>query len=120
MRYSENEQAILVGQFAPGLSVSIKILDLSNDAEIPVTSITCRESRVMPGIYLWSTSRIDEREYDGYKNLLYEMTSSEGKKYYGKFVYGGYVDIEASVTFNGAVKADPDVMRMLKIINGRI
>jgi len=120
MRYSENEHTILVGQFKTGVTVSIKILDLSNDAENPTTNIECRESKVMPGIYLWSTARINVAEYDGYKGLLYEMTSSEGEKYYGKFVYGGYVDDEVTFVQDGIVEIDPDILKILKIINARL
>lgn len=125
MRYSEDEATILVGQFKTGLSVSMKILDLNNDAEIPTTNISCRESKVMPGIYLWSTARIDKREYDGFKSLLYEMTSSEGDKYYGKFVYGGYPDLISEITINGnsgdnSSISNEDIYKILKIINGRL
>jgi hypothetical protein len=120
MRYSEKEQTILVGQFKSGLNVNIKILDLANDAEIPVTNIKCRESVVMPGIYLWSTSRINIAGFDGFKNLLYEMTSSEGTKYYGKFLYGGYVDDEISVIMEENPESYKHIMKLLKIINGRI
>jgi len=106
MRYSIEETTTLVGLFDTGLSVTIKVIDLNTDTLIDLTTNVCTESSNIPGVYLFSTSNINLNVDTGIVNLLYEMIDENGKKYYGKFSMGGYIDDELLYTLN--------------VINGRI
>lgn len=119
MRYSNDERAILVGQFEPNDTVTIKLLDLGENTEIPTTDNICIESDVMPGIFLWDTSKVGVNQLDNFHNVLYEMKSNDGSKYYGKFVYGGYMDKELTVLLDNPESYDA-ILKLLRIINGRI
>jgi len=127
MRYSENEHAILVGQFSPNETVKIRILDLEHDLEISLINNICNESNTIPGIYLWDTKYIDTSKISTYINLLYEMTDSNNNKYYGKFVYGGYVDklitdmLKLSDNSGTSTGSTNDIiLKLVKVINARI
>jgi len=94
MRYSLNENSVLVGQFEPGSTVNIEILLLETDTLLILDDDVCAESSFMPGVFTWNTSNLsDLNNINGYVNLLYKMTSDQGDDYYGKFVFGGYVDL---------------------------
>lgn len=95
MRYSTNEKANLVGIFnKTGLTVTIELLELSNDNLVELTTNACIESAHMPGIYLFSTENIKADSLVGYSNILYKMTdtSDTTNVYYGKIVFGGVLD----------------------------
>ena len=62
MRYSETEITTLVGQFSPGQTVTIKLIELSNDALVTVTSDVCVESLHIPGMYLWKTNNMPDSQ----------------------------------------------------------
>jgi len=120
MRYSDKEAAVLVGQFKPGSNVTIKILDIDHDLEIPLQVYKCKESKVIPGIYLWSTLNLDMSRIDDYNNLLYEMKDEHNNTYYGKFVMGGYVDKEIDLSDITDKPTHDAMLKMLKIINARL
>ena len=120
MRYSDKEHAILVGQFSAGIDVTIKILDLDHDVEIPLINNICNESAIMSGVYLWNTKYIDSSKIDSYVNLLYEMKDSSGNVYYGKFIFGGYVDTKIDLTGITDKPTHDAILRLLNIINARI
>jgi hypothetical protein len=94
MRYSVDEENGLIGIFATGKTVTIKLLNIITDTLVDITTNVCHESTKIPGVYIWSTSNIiNSKEYlDTYVNMLYEMRSDDDKVYYGKFIYGGYVE----------------------------
>ena len=98
MRYSLGEKSVLVGIFPPGSQVNIKIIKLESDSLLTLVNDICIESAHADGVFLWSTANIsDENNINGYLNLLYEMKSSTGQTYHGKFVYGGYPDDEVVI-----------------------
>ncbi len=97
MRYSNDEQTVLVGIMKPGVDVTIKVMDLISGNLINITTDACPETQ-LEGVYRWPTSNIDDEALaDGFYNLFYEMVGSDGKKFYGKFLYGGYVDKDVVV-----------------------
>lgn len=121
MRYSELEKTVLVGQFKTGQAITIKLIELSNDNIVEISNNNCIESQHMPGIYLWSTDYIVDNSLVGYSNLLYEMTSvDDGRKYYGKFIYGGYVDKDVSVDLSEVLADTNEIKNTTHIINARI
>jgi len=122
MRYSETEITTLVGQFSPGQTVTIKLIELSNDALVTVTSDVCVESLHIPGMYLWKTNNINDTSLIGYSNLLYEMTCLEdGSKFYGKFVFGGYVDdVVDAADLTGPITDVEEIRQTVHVINARI
>ena len=120
MRYSDKEVAILVGQFKSGSKVTIKILDIDHDLEIPLQTYNCYESNVIPGIYLWNTMNLDMSRIDEFNNLLYEMKDENNNTYYGKFVMGGYVDREIDLSGITDAATQEAMLKMLKIINARL
>jgi len=61
---------------------------MATDTLETITNNVCTESSNISGTFLWSMDNITST---GYKNFLYEMTNGE-KSFYGKFVYGGFVD----------------------------
>lgn len=120
MRYSGTEETILVGIFKPNSTVTIKILDIAHDDEIPLVTNVCYESDILPGVYMWSTLNIDASRIDEYNNLLYEMKDNDGNVYYGKFIIGGYVDKEIDLSAIQDPAAHDAILRILKIINARL
>lgn len=127
MRYSEKEHAVLVGQFNPKETVKIRILDLEHDLEIPLMNNICNESKTIPGIYLWDTKYIDSSKINTYTNLLYEMSDSNNNVYYGKFIFGGYVDdlmtdvLNLANSSSSSPKATNEaILKLVRIINARI
>jgi len=93
MRYSKNEDSVLVGKFIPGSRVTIRILALDTDNELILDDDLCIESGHLPGMFMWSTSRINaSNNITDYSNLVYIMSSSTGEETVGKFTYGGYLD----------------------------
>lgn len=119
MRYSEEETTTLVGQFKPGQTVKIKLIELASDALVSVNNDICIESVHMPGMYLWKTTNITDSTLVGYTNLLYEMKCVEdGKLFYGKFVFGGYVDDENN--FTDSVADVEEIRQTVHIINARL
>jgi hypothetical protein len=92
MRYSVTENTYLVGQFLPGRTVTIKVLNLSNDVLLSIRTDVCVESKAIPGIYIWSTGNITT-PITTMTSLIYVMTSKEdGRTYIGKLVYGGLIE----------------------------
>lgn len=119
MRYASNEKTVLVGQLEPGKDVTIKIVNLAVDQEVTLTNNSCIESKHIPGMYLWNTSAITAGSITGYANLLYEMHQGD-EVYYGKFVYGGYVDENGNVDISGLITDLTEVLETLNIINARM
>lgn len=119
MRYSSSEKTVLVGQLTPGRVVSIKIINLLTDTLIDISNSTCVESEHIPGLYLWSTNDITPGGVTGFTNLLYEMKQGD-EVYYGKFVYGGYVDEDGNVDVSGIITDLTEVIETLNIINARM
>ena len=91
MRYASTENTVLAGIFDPGSTVNIKVINMENDSLVDITSNVCTESSNMPGIFLWSTSNINE-VFSTNTNLLYQMYDTIGKTFVGKFVYSGILD----------------------------
>jgi len=127
MRYSENEETILVGEFEPDKNIKIKILELKSDQFIGLNTNDCVESDKVPGIYTFDTRHIDKSTVPEYSNLLYIMYDEEGYQYLGKFVYGGWLDnieVEANVDLKPIEDKldmhDLEVNDKLDIINARI
>lgn len=121
MRYSESEATVLVGTLKPGLTVKIKIIELSNDNLVELNTDACIESEHLPGVYLWSTTNINDNSLIGYSNLLYEMTSIEdNKKFYGKFIFGGYPDKSVDVDLTSVEEQNNEIIEKVDIINARI
>lgn len=117
MRYSNDEDAILVGIFKPNQNVKIKVLNLQNDLVITLKTDTCLESASIPGVYRWSTTSIsDDRLTSGFYNLFYEMTGDNGVKFYGKFIYGGYVDSPVEVNLTNINDDHKEIIEKLDII----
>lgn len=113
MRYSNTEETILVGIFEPGTTVNIKIIDLATDNIIKLNSDVCTPSDHIPGIYRYSTTNIDKNTVPAYANLLFCMTDVDGNVYYGKFVYGGYLDTPVSCDTS-------EILETVQIINARM
>ena len=120
MRYSDKENAILVGQFNPGSTVTIRILDIAHDSIIPLRTDRCYESTKIPGIFLWDTLNMDLDRVDEYNNLLYEMKDQNDNVYYGKFVIGGYVDAEIDLSGITDDATHDAMLKMLKIITANV
>lgn len=118
MRYSEEEVTTLVGQFKPGKNVTIKLIELSNDSLVSISNNVCTESEHMPGMYLWKTTNINDTALVGYSNLLYEMKDEDGKVFYGKFIFGGYVDDE--MDFTDSIADVEEIRQTVHIINARL
>jgi len=119
MRYSKDENTVLVGQLTPNVNVTIKIIDIARDTVIGLSNDKCTESRHIPGLYLWSTNNILPDEVNGYTNLIYEMKQGT-EVYYGKFIYGGYVDKDGNVDISGVITDLTEVIETLNIINARL
>ena len=127
MRYSENEETVLVGEFDTGKDIKIKILCLELDKLVTLEKEECEESEVFPGVYMFSTKYIDKSTVPEYANLLYHMYDEDGNYYRGKFVYGGWfdnIDVEANVDLTPIEEKidshDSIVNTKLDIINARI
>jgi len=119
MRYSSNENTTLVGQLTPNRVVTIKIINILTDTVIPLTNNVCVESNHIPGLYLWNTSNLSIDAITGYTNLIYEMRQGT-EVYYGKFIYGGYVDKDGNVDISGLITDLTEVLETLNIINARL
>lgn len=92
MRYSVTEDTYLVGQFLPGRTVTIKVLNPGPDVLLSVRTNVCIESTAIPGMYLWSTENITT-PITTMTSLIYVMTSKEdGRTFIGKLVYGGLIE----------------------------
>ena len=120
MRYGKDEQVILVGKFKPGSTVTIKLIELSNDNLVEVTNNICVESDHLPGVYLWSTSDISDDSLVGYSNILYLMSDDTGKEFIGKFVYGGYIDDGVKVDLSEVLKDTKEIKENVDIVNARL
>ena len=121
MRYALGENSVLVGQFAPGDTVTIKLIVLDNDTLLTLTTNTCVESAHIPGLFLWKTGNIaPTNNLVGYTNILYEMISTSGKKYYGKIIYAGYVENYTPVNLQPLIDADTMITDIVNIINARV
>jgi len=121
MRYSKTEITTLVGNFKPNSIVTIKLIDSNTDTLVNLTSSTCTESRHIPGVYLWKTDKISDSNLKNvFHNLVYEMSSNDGKKFYGKFIYSGYVDKNVVVDFDDIKVNLNDLQDGIDLINGRI
>ncbi len=94
MRYKLSEDIVLSCKLPADKTVTIKLLDLATDSLIATTLDNCPESAIISGLYRWSTVNIDS-SITGYKNIYYEMTDGVNIVS-GKFVYGGYIDEQAS------------------------
>jgi hypothetical protein len=91
MKYLLKEEVILVGDLTPNSNVTIKLIDIETDKEIPLETNICKESKIEPGIYLFSTKNIDYKNLvkkEAY-NIVYVMSDEYGKKSIGKVVIGG-------------------------------
>jgi len=121
MRYALGENSVLVGQFDTGNTVTIKLLVLDNDLLLTLNSNSCLESTKIPGIFMWNTSNISTtNNLSGYTNVLYEMVSNTGKKYYGKIVYAGYVENNQPIDIQPLIDADATITDLVYLINSRI
>ena len=121
MRYSTTEDTVLVAILRSGLTATIKIIDLINDNVISISSNACTESEHIPGIFRWNTNNIDDPALtDGFYNLFYEITSSDSKKFYGKFLYGGYVDKDVVVDLSEITDQHAVMQEDLELIQARI
>lgn len=125
MRYSKDEESILVGMLPEGLdNVTIEVLNLKTDTVMDLTDNRCVESSKFPGVYIWSTNNMAAANTNGYINLLYRMTgiTTTGKPitYYGKFVYSGYVDEKANVDLTPVLDNQEEIIDTVDIINARI
>jgi len=121
MRYALGENSVLVGQFSPGDTVTIKLVVLDNDTLLTLTTNACVESQHIPGLFIWKTVNIaTTNNLVGYTNILYEMVSGTGKKYYGKIVYAGYVENYTPVNLQPLIDADTTITDIVNIINARI
>jgi len=101
MRYTIDENTTLAGNLPINLETTIVLINMKDDTLIPLTDNLCIESKNIPGVYLWNTSNIDliARNNILYENILYEMRS--GDKYFrGKFVYGGYTELNKNIDNN--------------------
>ncbi len=117
MRYSNDESAILVGLFNPGQVVTIKVVNLQTDAVIALDTSTCLESEQIPGMYRWSTTTISDNSLTAdFYNLFYEMTAEDGERFYGKFIYGGYVDKAISIDLTNMNDDHREIIEKLDII----
>jgi hypothetical protein len=126
MRYSEDEETVLVGEFESGSDVTIEILCLETDKLVTLDKDECEESGVFSGVYKFSTKYIDKSTVPVYANLLYRMTDGVDT-YMGKFVYGGWLDnIEVEATIDTKPLEDKldlhdDIVNTkLDIINARM
>lgn len=119
MRYSTSEKTVLVGQLKPASNVTIKLINIATDTEIPLISNICTESKHIPGLYLWGTQYIESGGVTGYTNIIYEM-KQDTEVYYGKFVTGGYVDDDGNIDISGVITDLTEVLETLNIINARL
>jgi hypothetical protein len=95
MRYGETENTILLGNFPTSGTVTIKIIDLSDDSLVSLTSNSCVESTNIPGLYKFDVSA-NMTLPSTYKNYAYEMTDGLNV-FRGKFVYGDVQINEAAI-----------------------
>jgi hypothetical protein len=86
MRYTEEETTVLAGKMTPGLSATIKLVDMKLNELMPLTSDICIESPIA-GMYLWDTANVNVPAED--THVLYCMTASDNTKAYGKVILGG-------------------------------
>ena len=91
MRYTKDEETILVGHLPTSGTVTIKLINLADDTELTVDDNTCTESLNIPGVYTFNLSHLNNVITE-YTNCLYEMTDGT-KQFYGKFVVSGYVEM---------------------------
>lgn len=108
MRYAEaqfGEDPIAIGIFSPGDAVSIKLVELSTDTELLLSTSGCTELSVVSGFFVWSTSGIVTPLSD-FHQLLYIMENAEGRQHVGKLVVGGYPSDSALRRFGGFVHID--------------
>lgn len=89
MRYAQDEKIVLVGQLTADASVDIQILDIDNNELLDLTTSDCVESAI-PGIFLYDTANITDALPERI-NCVYMMDDG-AKKFYGKFVIGGYTN----------------------------
>ena len=120
MRYTKNEDVILVGKFKPGSVVKITLIELSNDNLVEVNTDECVESEHIPGIFLWSTSDIKPDALVGYSNILYVMKDDTGKEFMGKFAVGGYLEDGVKLDLSPVLKDTKELKENVDIINARI
>lgn len=96
MRYSSNENTVLVGNFPTGATVSIKIIDMLTDELVTLTDNVCTESAHIEGMYLFNTGNIIS-VFTKETSLLFEMSDGTST-FYGKFVCGGYINLITTFT----------------------
>jgi len=120
MRYASSENTTLLGKFSPGKRVTITILDLQTDKQVNLSSDICFESNILPGLYLWNTSNINDLALMGYHDMYYRMMDQDGNTFDGKFVLGGYVDLDLHQELLNAGFDLTAIARILKIVNMRI
>jgi len=93
MRYSKNENSILVGNFSTGTEVTIRVLSLDTNEELILDTNKCIEHDDQQGLYMWSTKNINySNKIDHYANLVYIMSNGVDNDTMGKFTYSGYLD----------------------------
>ncbi len=104
-RYAESkfgEQPVVVATFLPGDTVTIEVLDLSTDTLLTLTSASCSESAVMPGIFYWSTADFQTQPTD-FNQLVFRMENAAGLQRPGKIVVGGFPSDSAISRYGGQV-----------------
>ena len=94
MRYKLSEDIVLAGKLPEGSTVTVKVLNMVDDTLIALDTAVCPESSYIAGLYRWSTSSITTA-LTGYVSCYYEMTDGTNT-ISGKFVYGGYIDTQAT------------------------
>jgi len=122
MRYSNDESTVLVGTFETGKTIKIKVLNIVTDTLVSIKNNNCVESNHIEGVYLWPTNNIENAALkSGYHNLIYCMyDDTSGKRFYGKFVYGGFVDKEVTFDTSGLEVDLTEIKEITELINARI
>ena len=108
MRYHK-KGTMLCGFLEAGRDVTVKLIDISNDTLLNVTSDACTESQNTAGLYYFDTNNITDVFSE--KEIVFVMTTDRGQVYSGKIVIEddlvriGYLDgvvyCDTSLSVNG-------------------
>lgn len=85
MRYSYDENAVLVGPFEEtGLTVKMIMIVLENDSKVELIKDDCLESKHISGVYLYSTENIKPNILVDKCNILcvmYDVNDVKKRRY---------------------------------------
>lgn len=125
MRYSNEEDVLLIGLLPPNQEVKITILDLATDNKFSLVKDICTESKHIPGLYTFNKSNIIRPDLepgsDKYNNVFFCMyIEGSEKKYFGKIVLGGVLDKKIEIDPNNLSTELNEIIEKLTVIQSLI